>query len=195
MTRFWWIRHGPTHARGFVGRTDLPADLSDTATLDWLDARLPREAVVVASDLRRASETASAIARGRRRLADDPRLREFDFGQWEGLDWRSVEARDPELARAFWTDPGDLAPPGGESWNAAAARVEAAVQELAHDHAGGDVAVVAHFGVILTQVAIALGQPPRAVLGHRVENLSLTRIDIAPGQTPERRVIFISELP
>ena len=28
MTRFWLVRHGPTHAKTMVGWTDLPADLS-----------------------------------------------------------------------------------------------------------------------------------------------------------------------
>lgn len=31
MTRIFWIRHGPTHANGMVGWSDLPADLSDSA--------------------------------------------------------------------------------------------------------------------------------------------------------------------
>ena len=38
MTRLWWVRHGPTHAKAMVGWRDLPADLSDTAAL----ARLAR---------------------------------------------------------------------------------------------------------------------------------------------------------
>jgi alpha-ribazole phosphatase len=33
MTRFWLVRHGPTHAKAMVGWSDLPADLSDTAAL------------------------------------------------------------------------------------------------------------------------------------------------------------------
>ncbi|HHL22744.1 MAG TPA: histidine phosphatase family protein, partial [Aliiroseovarius sp.] len=29
MISWWWLRHGPTHAKGLVGWSDVPADLSD----------------------------------------------------------------------------------------------------------------------------------------------------------------------
>ncbi|MGL6209472.1 MAG: histidine phosphatase family protein, partial [Paracoccaceae bacterium] len=58
MTRFFWVRHGPTHAKTMVGWTDLPADLSDTAALDRLKATLPQGAVTISSDLIRATATA-----------------------------------------------------------------------------------------------------------------------------------------
>ncbi|MEY8841169.1 histidine phosphatase family protein, partial [Cribrihabitans sp. XS_ASV171] len=38
MTRLHFVRHGPTHAKGMVGWSDLPADLSDTALLDRLSS-------------------------------------------------------------------------------------------------------------------------------------------------------------
>ena len=61
ITRFHLVRHGPTHAKSMVGWSDLPADLSDTAALARLEAALPREAVVISSDLIRAVATADAI--------------------------------------------------------------------------------------------------------------------------------------
>src|SRR5690606_24710314 len=80
VTRFWLVRHGPTHARGMVGWTDLPADLSDGTALARLSAHLPGEAPVISSDLSRAVATADALAAcagrsGRRRLPHDPGLR------------------------------------------------------------------------------------------------------------------------
>jgi hypothetical protein len=33
MTRFWLVRHGPTHAKAMIGWTDLAADLSDQSAL------------------------------------------------------------------------------------------------------------------------------------------------------------------
>ena len=54
MSRFFWVRHGPTHAKTMVGWSDLPADLSDTARLARLSAHLPDGAPVVSSDLVRA---------------------------------------------------------------------------------------------------------------------------------------------
>jgi broad specificity phosphatase PhoE len=172
MTRIWWVRHGPTHARGFAGWRDIPADLSDSAALGRLHAHLPGGAVLVSSDLSRAVATADALGTGRRRLPHEPALREFHFGDWDGLTWDQVSADWPDLSRAYWETPGEAAPPGGESWNAAAGRVSAAADALAA--MGGDIVAVAHFGAILTQYARAAGMAPGRALAQRIDTLSVT---------------------
>jgi broad specificity phosphatase PhoE len=172
MRRLFWVRHGPTHAKGMIGWTDLPADLSDSAALDRLAATLP-DAPVISSDLQRATTTADAIARNRPRLPHDPSLREIHFGDWESLHHSAVP--DQTRLRAYWEAPGDIAPPGGESWNAVAARVNASVDRLLSNHTG-DLILVAHFGVILTQVQRALGITAYQAFGHRIDNLSVTEI-------------------
>ena len=179
MTTFHWIRHGPTHAKGMVGHTDLPADLSDAAALARLSAVLPAGAPVISSDLRRAAATADALALGRPRLPDDPRLREIHFGAWEML--VADEVGDQDAIRLFWDDPGHRAPPGGESWNALRARVDAGADALRHLP---EVIVVAHFGVILTQVQRALGIGALDAFGHRIDNLSLTEVRDDPWGAP-----------
>jgi broad specificity phosphatase PhoE len=181
MTRFWWIRHGPTHARGMVGWSDLPADLSDAAALGRLTAALPAGAVVVSSDLARAVATADAIAGSRSRLPHDPRLREIHFGAWELRLSAEIETEDPERARAFWSRPGAVRPPGGESWAEVTARIADAVTALAAAHGGRDVVVVAHFGAILAALQIATGAPPERAFAHRIDTLSLTEIAHGPG--------------
>ena len=73
-TDWYWVRHGPTHAKTLIGWTDLPADLSDQDQIARLDAWLPRDAALVSSDLRRAVATADAIGGGRMRLPHEPGL-------------------------------------------------------------------------------------------------------------------------
>ena len=179
MTTFWWVRHGPTHQKNFCGWRDVPADLSDTAAIARLAAYLPRDAVVISSDLDRAVRTADAIAGDRTRLPHDPRLREFNFGDWDGQHFSQIAEAHPDLSRAYWERPGDVAPPNGESWNTAAARINAGADALAEAHGGGDIIVVAHFGAILTQVQRALGITAYQALAHKIDPLSVTRI--APG--------------
>ena len=174
MSRFFWVRHGPTNAQAMVGWTDLPADLSDTAQIARLDAHLPQQAVLVSSDLSRAADTASAIAGQRQRLPHDPALREINFGAWEMQ--RFTEIEDQALARAYWETPGDTRPPEGESWNDISARVHRAVDRLTAAHPGRDIIVVAHFGVILTQVQRALGISAYETFSHKIDNLSVTEI-------------------
>jgi alpha-ribazole phosphatase len=177
VARLWWVRHGPTHQTTFTGRRDVPADLSDGAALDRLDAYLPAHAVLVSSDLLRASATADRISAGRTRLADRPQLREFDFGAWDGLTFDAVARRDPELSRAFWETPGDVAAPGGESFFDVGARVSHAIAELTADHPGADLIAVAHMGVILSHLGLACGLGLETVLGQRIDPLSVTRLD------------------
>jgi len=174
VTRFWWVRHGPTHAKSMVGWTDLAADLSDVAALARLSAHLPGEAVVVSSDLSRAVTTADAIQGTRERLPHDPALREIHFGTWEMRGFAEVQAEAADHIRAFWETPGDISAPGGESWNTLAARVTAATDRLVSAHRGRDIIVTAHFGAILAALQRAGGLAPEAVLAHRIDNLSVT---------------------
>lgn len=177
VTRFWWVRHGPTHQKAFTGWRDVPADLSDRAALERLHAHLPQGAVLISSDLIRAVATADAIAATRQRLPHDPALRELHFGDWDGKHWAEVAASHPDLSRAYWEDPGDHAAPNGESWNEAAARVGAAVDRLTAAYAGRDIVIVAHFGAILTQVQRARACTGAEVMAQSIDNLSVTCID------------------
>lgn len=179
MTRFWLVRHGPTHAKTMVGWTDLPADLSDSAAIARLKAYLPPDAPVVSSDLSRAITTADALG-PRHRLPHDPALREIHFGQWEVRSFAEIEAEAPDHIRAFWDTPGDIRPPGGESWNDLVTRTWAALDRL-HGIAA-DVIIVAHFGPILAALQRADNLSPEAVFAHRIDNLSVTCLSLAPPQ-------------
>lgn len=180
MTRFHLVRHAPTHEKTFVGWRDVPADLSDTGSVARLNAALPPKALLISSDLRRAVQTADALGSGRRRLPNDPGLREFDFGDWDGKHFSQVEKTHPDLSRAFWEKPGDLAAPNGESWNNVALRVSKVLNHLHGAHTGKDIIVVGHFGMILTQLGIAQNQEPTLTLAQKIDNLSVTTIQRLP---------------
>jgi alpha-ribazole phosphatase len=177
MTRFWLVRHGPTHAKAMIGWTDLPADLSDTAALARLSAHLPADAPVISSDLSRAIATADALGH-RPRLPHNPALREIHFGQWEARGFSEVEAEAPALIRSFWETPGDIRAPGGESWNDLTSRTWAALDQL-HGQAP-DVIVVAHFGPILAALQRAGGMTATQVFAYKIDNLSVTCLTLAP---------------
>lgn len=182
MTRLHLVRHGPTHAKTLVGWSDLPADLSDTAALKRLHDHLPPKALVISSDLSRAADTATAIQGRRHRLPHHPDLREIHFGRWELRGFAEIEVEDPELAFAYWDNPGDVRPPQGESWNDVRNRVDAAIDVLVSAHTDRDLVVVAHFGVILTQVQRALDLDGQQTFSHTIDNLSVTDITIDAGK-------------
>lgn len=189
MTVWHWVRHGPTHEKAFVGWRDVPADLSDIEAVARLRAYLPETAVVISSDLIRASATADALAHvTHERLPHDPHLRELDFGKWDGMHFSDVAEKYPELSREYWEKPGDIAAPEGESWNAAAARVNAVVDRLNDRYPDRDIIAVAHFGVILTQVQRALGVTPYDAISHKIDNLSVTELSHGAGRWHVARI-------
>lgn len=177
--RWWWVRHAPTHARAAVGWTDAPADLSDGAALDRLAAALP-DAPVVSSDLSRARATADRLAGGRPRLPDEPAFRELHFGDWEGLGFDAIAARDPAASARFFAQPGPTPAPGGESFDQLAARVSAAVERLNAAAPAADLIVVAHAGAIQAALAAAARLTAPQALAFVVAPLSITRLDWLP---------------
>lgn len=177
MTTWHWVRHGPTHEKTFVGWRDVPADLSDAEQIARLHAHLPSDALLISSDLIRCIATADVLHHGARtRLPHHPDLREIHFGVWDGMHFKEVAARDPELSRAYWETPGDIQAPEGESWNQTAARVSSVVDAMNHVHPEAHIIAVAHFGVILTQVQRALGVTAYEAMAHKIDNLSVTTL-------------------
>lgn len=181
MTTWHWVRHGPTHQKSFTGWRNVPADLTDVRAVARLEAILPRDALIVSSDLLRCVTTADALTADRTRLPHDPGLREFHFGAWDGIHFSKVAEQNDALSRRYWEEPGDTAPPGGESWYAAADRVAAATRRIAAAYQPDHIIVVAHFGVILTQVQATMGVTPAEAIAHRIDPLSVTTLRPADG--------------
>lgn len=181
MTKIWWVRHGPTHMKSMVGWSDIAADLSDHALIARVKEYLPRKAVIVSSDLSRAIDTATAISATQPRLPHRAGLREMNFGDWELCTASDVEAKTAVHIRAFWENPGDIAPPNGESWNMLCHRVDRQVDLLVKDHNGQDIIAVAHFGTILTQVQRSLGVSPYQAFAQKIDNLSVTCLALDNG--------------
>jgi probable phosphoglycerate mutase len=125
-------------------------------------------AVVVSSPLKRTRETAEIIADalGSGPVVVDDELREIAFGDWDGYSFAEVRERWPAEHAAFLRSTRAL-PPGGESLDAVAARVESARLRLLETYARRTVIVVTHVTPIKVLVTRALGVPLEAV--HRME--------------------------
>ena len=88
---------------------------------------------VVTSPLFRARETAEILAPDKA-LAVDSRLKEMDYGAWEGLTYEGLYERDGAFRREWELAPDRLACPGGESGNDVALRVLAFLTDLLEEH-------------------------------------------------------------
>ncbi len=93
-------------------------------------------------------ETAGAIAEPHGiTVTPDARLREFNFGAWEGLTWNEITERWPELRDHGSTAAKYYAPEGGESFEQVCARV-ASFLEMVRGEGAPNVLVVTHAGVL-----------------------------------------------
>jgi len=157
-------RHGRStwNAEGrFQGHGDPPLDAVGRAQADALASALARvraqPTVVVSSDLRRAAETAGAVAaRCGVHVRTMRELREVDVGAWQGLTVAGVQVRFPDEYARWAADPGDatLRRGGGETVAEAGARVAAALRTIASRWRHHSIVVVSH-GVAL-QAALRL---------------------------------------
>jgi broad specificity phosphatase PhoE len=95
---------------------------------------LPRVSRVIASPMTRTQETARAIGlRLGIEVETDERLKEMDFGSWEGLTGHEILERfGDDIHR--WRK-GEIPAPGGESIPEVGRRLDVLVRELAREHA------------------------------------------------------------
>ncbi len=118
-------RHGAA-AQGDVmlgGQLDVPLMPQGREEAAALARRLNGVRIdrIVSSPMLRALETAQIVATGRP-VEVDARLRELDYGRWEGLTYAEIDAHDPELRTRWEHDPAATHSPGGESGDDVAAR-------------------------------------------------------------------------
>jgi broad specificity phosphatase PhoE len=159
------VRHGETNwnrAKRWQGSRGAPLNDAGRQQAREVAVRLADDGLcaVYASDAVRAVETAKIVARRFGLAVEiDERLRETDFGDWEGLTRPEVQERSPRELRA-WDAFDPAPPPNGESELAMAERVIASLTEIAERHRGGRVVVVTSGGPIAAAQAHAAGIEP-----------------------------------
>jgi probable phosphoglycerate mutase len=142
------VRHGATEwsATGrHTGRTDIPLTEAGRAAARTLRDRLPAHPdLVLTSPLRRAAETCALAGLDAAAETDDD-LREWDYGDYEGLTTPEIRATRPGWT--LWRD----GCPDGEDAAAVGARADRVVARLASLETG--VAVVFAHGHLLRVLA------------------------------------------
>lgn len=186
MTHVILVRHGQTRLNrlpSFRGRTEIPLDEKGLrqaeATGRRIAATWPVKAVY-SSPLRRALQTAEAIARPLGLEAQPhPGLNDVDFGAWEALPFQEVQTRWPQEARQWITQPQRLAIPDGETLAACRERVTAAFGELLARHPEEWIVVVGHnvTNRLLLLAALGLGNERFWRLGQNTCAINLLRFD------------------
>jgi alpha-ribazole phosphatase len=139
----------------------------------------------------------------------DSRLRELDFGAWDGQPYQRVWQHSQSLVEAFWRDPEAHPPPAGESLQTMRQRLDEMLQlwlvdlnmESVRDTDEHRLLCVTHGGVIRTLLCRLLGLPLASGQQLSLDYASVTRIELYPAQSNTEppdyysQLIFINRLP
>ena len=163
--RLLLLRHGETawnRERRYQGWTDTPLSAEGLLQAEAAARELKEHAfaAVYASPLRRARDTAAAIAAPHGlEVETDPAFKELAFGQWEGLTLDEARAGFPSVYDGWARTPHLISPPGGESLAQARERVLAGPERLRAGHPDEIVCLVAHGIPVRILVLEVLGLP------------------------------------
>jgi alpha-ribazole phosphatase len=165
MIQLCLVRHGQTdwNEEGrYQGQSDVPLNESGRRQAGEAAQQLqgyPFE-MIYSSDLIRARETAEIIAAVIKvPIRYDTRLREINQGKWEGQHVDVIKDHYAALWKLRTTDPANIRPPGGETIKELAARVYAALDDIARICSDKDVLIISH-GLALATILCKLQQMP-----------------------------------
>lgn len=188
------VRHGSTEAAPGMcqGQSDTAlsshgfASVQQLAT-SWTGAP-PR--FLFSSDLRRAQQTAQVFAAA---FATEPladaRLREQDFGAWNGRHWQDIIEVDGSRHRHWQQNWVIQEAPDGESFADVIRRTGAWLAALLGSTASDDcVLAIAHAGSIRALLCHALGLPPDRAMAMAIDEGCTSRIRYVSGQLAVRHV-------
>lgn len=152
----------------------------------WIAERGGADAIV-ASPLLRTRQTAAQVAERLGKPVDiEEGFAEAGFGDWDGFSFAEVMKRWPAEMDS-WLSSTAVPPPGGESFDDVAKRVEAARDRLVQTYAGRTVVVVSHVTPIKLMVRLALGSDMSVIHRMELSPASITTIAWWPDGTPSLR--------
>jgi broad specificity phosphatase PhoE len=162
----------------YQGHADPPLNAQGRRQAALLAERLAGVTITAAhtSDLCRASETAAAITSARA----EPRLRELNFGAWEGLTHAQVAEKYPQDHAAWSTDPLLTAPTGGETLHHLGQRLASFLDELASERNRTEL-LVAHRGCLRVFLCLVLKMPLTAQWRFRLDPASISVLEMTSG--------------
>lgn len=176
------VRHGVTEwndARRYLGHSDLPLSTRGQMQAECLAKRLRSETfdAIYSSDLQRSVATAESIASAHGlSIQQDGRLREMNFGLFEGLTYEVIQSEHSPMAAAWFADP-ECPPSNGERLSDMNTRViETLTDILAGRHECA--VIVAHGGSLRLMLCHLLGLSYSQYWRFHLEPCAITQINV-----------------
>jgi len=173
----WLVRHGETEwsrTGQHTGGADIA--LTETGERQALALRPALAAIafshVLVSPLRRAQQTCTLAGYGDIAVTL-PNLREWNYGQYEGLTSADIQQKRPGWS--IWRE----GPEGGETIDEVGARTQSIIESLPDTE--GRVALFAHGHVLRILAASWLGLPPNAARLFALSTGSISRLGFEHG--------------
>jgi len=188
ITRICLVRHGETawNAEGRVqGQLDIPLNLTGRAQARATAAALAGEdfSAIYSSDLMRVRQTAEPSARRLAlTVALDAALRERHYGMFESLTYVEVRERFPEHYARFRNKDPEFDFESGESLRDFAERAIGAVSRLIERHAGEQILIFTHGGVLEMVYRHAKAVAMSAPRDFEIPNAGLNWVEITSTQ-------------
>lgn len=186
MPTFLLIRHGQTdyvEEDILAGRIDEPLTAYGHQQAQRLAEVLSEQPIkaIYSSPMCRAVETAQPLASALHLfLETDPMLTQVDFGEWQGLHFDELEAREDWLT--FREDPSSMGCPGGENMAAVRHRVLLGLQRIGSSYEDDDlVAIFAHGSIIRHAITFFLEMPLSALNRVKIDPASVSALQVKDG--------------
>ena len=184
--RFILIRHAETewNREGrYQGQSDVSLSPEGILQVKLLaqsmkDIKIDR---IYSSPLRRALDTAQELAKDRNlEVIADIRLRELDFGPWDGLTRSELKNRFGEDFQSYRREPFFYPIPGEGSLNRARLRVGESIEDILDQFRGTDktIAIVTHGGILKLIIYYLLDISDRFYRCIELGNTSVSIIDV-----------------
>ena len=186
MGRWYLVRHGETdwnRSGRIQGHSDVPLSEHGKSQMKMLAKRLAGRSfsAVYTSDLSRAIESADTIAGTSEAVSQvDPDLREFSYGEWEGMTIEEVETKYPgSLTKRVGFGDNTFAALGGEDTAQILERVKRFATKAIDRHDPDEyLLIVAHGGSIRALVVCLLGLPDDRFWRFQIDCGSLSIVSI-----------------
>ncbi|MGB0734150.1 MAG: histidine phosphatase family protein [Pontibacterium sp.] len=174
------MRHGePSQTGLLLGKTDLPLSASGEQEVK---SRLAKSMMpwceVYSSPLTRVAQSAQWLYQEYSHpIQIDEAIREYDFGDWDGMSLAELYAQQSHRLEQFWRDPAGCPPPNAEALHDFKKRVFDKVTSLLESDCKHAL-FMTHGGVILAIIAEILGVPDGDWAKIKIDYASFSRVVI-----------------
>ena len=180
ITELFLIRHAQTEhniQKRYCGFSDVSLNITGMKHARSLKSRISKLKIEVlfSSPLKRAQQTAEILF-PERKIIVEPRLRELNFGQWEGLQYNEIIEKYGSFYNEWVNDPFNSRPPQGESFLDLQKRCMSFLKFVLKDFKHKKIGIISHAGPIRIMLLNFYRKNKESFWDIPVDHLSIHRL-------------------